>query len=105
MRSVALKTLEGQVTEYVSWRRGERPSSSPITPAEDFRRTPTPTPAALLRELLQELDEDRQIGDLHCQLGCACISPVSGQTSLSGALAMRAHSLPFCRESRCGAAG
>jgi antitoxin (DNA-binding transcriptional repressor) of toxin-antitoxin stability system len=90
MRSVALKTLEGQVTEYVSLaQRGETvlitdqdhiiaeltPPRDPlvdnpalaeavrigwITPAEIVSGEPPPRlPVAPLRELLQELDEDR----------------------------------------------
>jgi antitoxin (DNA-binding transcriptional repressor) of toxin-antitoxin stability system len=94
MRSVALKTLEGQVTEYVGLaQRGEtvlitdqdhiiaeltpprearrdpwvdNPALADavqngwITPAEIVTDEPPPRlPVAALRELLQELDEDR----------------------------------------------
>jgi antitoxin (DNA-binding transcriptional repressor) of toxin-antitoxin stability system len=94
MRSVALKTLEGQVTEYVGLaQRGEtvlitdqdhivaeltpprearrdplveNPALAEavrvgwITPAEVVSSEPPPRlPVAPLRELLQELDEDR----------------------------------------------
>jgi antitoxin (DNA-binding transcriptional repressor) of toxin-antitoxin stability system len=94
MRSVALQTLEGRVTEYVSLaQRGEtvlitdqdhiiaelipprearrdplvdNPSladavrSGWLTPAETVSDEPPPRlPVATLKELLQELDEDR----------------------------------------------
>jgi antitoxin (DNA-binding transcriptional repressor) of toxin-antitoxin stability system len=94
MRSVALKTLEGEVTEYVSLaQKGEtglitdedqviaeltpprearrdplvdNPALAEavqkrwITPAETVSDEPPPRlPVASLRELLQELDEDR----------------------------------------------